>query len=329
MASKRSCPTQQQEISNKRLHIEEVKEEQADNQLSVYNSNNDDDNDADDEVHHPDDNKMLCIFKTPTFTRQLTWIDTLCYNLDSKNLTVLRCETAFNKLFESLNFLRESVSLDQCMKTDFTPEISDRIVIVQPVSPRVVYTVGKLVKGGAMPFYFFDFVKVRRCTGKFGQFFSITWSKQYIHNEAFGKLIIKYNNWDDDTMKLQNVAYVNFPGNSLSKKTAFVRKFFDIKYEQNQRNYMTGRLAKAVVCEPFTVERFDDLFKFETPTPQQNDAAQSSSSDEIEMLAGIVVDGFKQSKEDVKLETVTSKKLQEKTYSLSIKPMVFFKIEEI
>ncbi|AYN45074.1 dbp [Alphabaculovirus alterspexiguae] len=326
MASKRPAAEQQQE-NNKRLHVEELKQE--DTQLSLYNSEEKND---DDEVHHPDGNKMLCIFKTPTFTRQLTWIDKLCYNLDMKNLTVLRCETAFNKLFESLNFLRDSVSLDQCMKTDFTPEISDRIVIVQPVSPRIVYTVGKLVKGGAMPFYFFDFVKIRLCSGKYGHFFSVTWTKQYIHNELFGKLIIKYNNWDDDTMKLQNVAYVNFKNNSLSAKTALARKFFDIKYEQNQKNYMTGHLAKAVVCEPFSVDRFDELFKFETSTTtaqSKDGTVQSSCSEEVEMLAGIIIEGFKQSKEDMKLETVTSKKLQEKTYSLSIKPMVFFKIEEI
>ncbi|AAZ38305.1 ORF-139 [Agrotis segetum nucleopolyhedrovirus A] len=288
-----------------------------DTQLSVYNSGQN--NDDDDEVHHPDANQMLCVFKTPTMTRELTWVDKLRYNLDAKNLTVLRCTTAFNKLFECLSFLRESQSIDQCI-SDFLPEVSKDIVIVRPKSPRVVYQVGKLIKGGAMPFYFFDFCKIRRASGNYGEYFTMSWAKQYAHNEAFANLIIQFKRWECDAMKLQNVTYVNLPSSdSYASKSVFVRKFFDIKQEHNQRNYMTGRLVKAVVCEPFTVERFDELFKYE------GDAKVSA---EVEMLVGVQIEGFKQSKEDMDFETVNSKTLQEKTYSLAVKPMVFFNIEE-
>lgn len=319
MAAKRVNATSVEEVVEseaKRLALDET-------QLSVYTSGISADDeinqDVDDEVHHPDDNQMLCVFKTPTMTRELTWVDKLRYNLDAKNLTVLRCTAAFNKLFECMSFLRESLSIDQCL-ADFLPEVSKEIVIVKPKSPRVVYTVGKLIKGGAMPFYFFDFCKIKRSVGNYGEFFSISWPKQYMHNEAFARVIVQYKRWECETMKLQNVAYVKLPSNdAFSSKVAFVRKFFDITQQQNQRNYMTGRLAKSVVCEPFTVERFDEVFKFEE---------DSKSSAEVEMLVGVQIEGFKQSKEDVEFETVNCKTLQEKTYSLSIKPMVFFNIEE-
>ncbi|ACI28847.1 agip146 [Agrotis ipsilon multiple nucleopolyhedrovirus] len=297
-------------------------------QLTVYNSGGSgddsddsyvDNQDVDDKVHHPDDNKMLCVFKTPTIARASKWVDQFRYNLEMKNLTVLRCNTAFNKLFDCMSFLRESLSLEHNI-SDLLPEVSKDIVIVKPTAPRVVYQVGKHIKGGSMPFYFFDFCKIKRSEGNFGEFFTMSWPKQYMHNEAFARVIVTYKRWECETMKLQNVAYVKLPSNeAYLSKSMFVRKFFDIKQEQNQRNYMTGRLVKSVVCEPFTVERFNSVFKFEK---------DSKSSAEVEMLVGVQIEGFKQSKEEVHFETVDNKTLQEKTYSLSIKPMVFFHIEE-
>jgi ssDNA binding protein len=284
-------------------------------QLSVYKQQLHDDDD-DDEVQHPNGNKMLCIFKTPTMTRDVTWMDKLRYNLNEKNLTVMNYN---GKVFESLGFLRESLSIDDNIN-DFLPDVSTEIVVNKPKAPRVVFQVGKLLKGGMRQYYFFDFVRVKRAEGNFGQYLSITWPNQYLHNEAFARLIIAYKRWDCETMKLQNVTYVNMPNNmSAASKTAFARKFFDIRQEQNQQNYMTGQLKKKIVCEHFSLERFDEVFKFEE---------DSKCSAEIQMLAGVVIEGFKQSKEDTDYETVNCKTLQEKTYSLSIKPMVFFNIEE-
>jgi hypothetical protein len=82
---------------------------------------------------------------------------------------------------------------------------------------------------------------------------------------------------------------------------------------------MTNRLMKSVQCEPFTVKRFNDLFKFE---------GDSKSSDEVDMLVGIQIDGFKQGKYEIEYELVNNKKVSERSYSLAIKPMVFFHIEE-
>ncbi|CDG72604.1 DNA binding protein dbp1 [Spodoptera exigua multiple nucleopolyhedrovirus] len=294
----------------------------VDNQLSVYNSNNnnDDGDDDEEEVYHPEEDQRLCVFKTPSVTRAVTWVDELRYNLQAKNLTVLRCDVAFNKLFECLSFLRESLPLDNYLDS-FLPQVAADIGILKPKAPAVVYLVGMLVKGGVEPFYVFDMAKVRRCMSNFGEFLSIRWSKQYIHNDAYANVIIKYKGFDCDKMKLQNSACVNLPSDdAVGRKTTFVRKFFDIKHHNNEKNYMTGRLIKSVKCEPFTVKRFNELFQFEQ---------DSKSSDEVDMLVGIQIDGFKQGKNDIEFDTlVNNKKVSEKSYSLAIKPMVFFHIEE-
>ncbi|AIE47852.1 dbp [Peridroma alphabaculovirus] len=276
--------------------------------------------DEDDEVEHPDGNQMLCVFKTPTITRELTWTDKLRYNLDAKNLTVLRCDTAFNKLFDALAFLRESMSIDQCID-EILPKPSNDIIILKPKSTGVVYQVGKQIKGGIMPFYFFDFVKIRRARGQFGEYLSMRWPKQYMHNEAMSSIIRAYKHWGCQIMKMQNVVYSNLPGpEAYTNKMSFVRKFFDIKPEHNQRVFMTGQLCKSVVCEPFTVERFDKLFKIE---PEGK-----VPSEEVEMLVGVQIEGFKISKNDVEYATIDNSSVQDKNYSLAVKPMVFFHIAQ-
>jgi hypothetical protein len=325
--SKRTNNVTIEEINagTKRVKAEDQPQEQNsdNNQLSVYNdnnNNNNDDDDDDEEVYHPENDQRLCVFKTPSVTRAVTWVDELRYNLQAKNLTVLRCDVAFNKLFECLSFLRESLPLDSYLD-HFLPQVAADIGILKPKPPAVVYLVGMLVKGGVEPFYVFDMAKVRRCMSNFGEFLSIRWSKQYIHNDAYANVIIKYKGFECDKMKLQNSACVNLPNDdAVARKTTFVRKFFDIKHHNNEKNYMTGRLVKSVKCEPFTVKRFNDLFKFEQ---------DSKSSDEIDMLVGIQVDGFKQGKLDIEFDTlVNNKKVSEKSYSLAIKPMVFFHIED-
>ncbi|ACH88670.1 Dbp-2 [Helicoverpa armigera multiple nucleopolyhedrovirus] len=291
-------------------------------QLTVYNNGGEDD---DDEVHHPDGNKMLCIFKTPTMTRDVTWMDKLRYNLKEKNMTVFQYNS---KLFENLGFLRESINIDDNI-SEFLPTVSQNIVITRPKSPRVVYQVGKLCKGGMIPFFFFDYVRVTAAESTFGNYLSMNWSNMYLHNEAFAKLIIEFKRWECDTMKLKNVVYVNMPAgitnpadahNNVAAKAAFTRKFFDIKQKSNEQNFMTGELKKKIVCEQFTQDRFREVFKFQN--------ADDKTSSEVQMLAGVLIEGFKQSKEDTDYETVNCKTLQEKTYSLSVKPMVFFNIEE-
>ncbi|AXU41723.1 DBP [Spodoptera eridania nucleopolyhedrovirus] len=322
--SKRSNGVKIEEIKaddKRRRTDEEEQNDDVDKQLSVYNSSGDGvEDEEEEEVYHPDEDKRLCVFKTPTVTRSISWVDELRYNLQAKNLTVLRCNVAFNKLWECLAFLREALPLDDYID-HFLPQVSPSIGILKPKPPAIVYLVGMLVKGGSTPFYVFDTAKVRRCMSNFGEFLSIRWSKQYLHNDAYANIIIKYKGFDCDTMKLQNSACVNLPSDDcVARKTTFVRKFFDIKQEGNEKNYMTNRLMKSVQCEPFTVNRFNELFKFE---------ADSKSSDEVDMLVGIQIDGFKQGKDEIEYDTlVNNKKVSERSYSLAIKPMVFFHIEE-
>nr|QKO28853.1 DNA binding protein [Spodoptera exigua multiple nucleopolyhedrovirus] len=108
--------------NTKRIKAEDEQPRQqnddVDNQLSVYNSNNSDGDDDEEEVYHPEEDQRLCVFKTPSVTRAVTWVDELRYNLQAKNLTVLRCDVAFNKLFECLSFLRESLPLDNYLDRD-------------------------------------------------------------------------------------------------------------------------------------------------------------------------------------------------------------------
>lgn len=304
----------------------EIKQESSysNTQLTVYNewdntvattgtAKNDDE---DDDVYHPEDDQMLCYFKTPFMTRSLTWQDTMRYNLQRKNLSVLRCDKALNKLFDCLSILREGLCLDDNIDL-FLPKVSEEIRILPPKPGRYVYTVGKMIRGGMLPFYFFDFAKVKTYDGIYGTCLTISWSKQYLHNEAFGNLIATYNKYTDP-IKMQNVVYVGLP-RGPSQKTVFVRKFYNIRQEHNQRNYMYNKLLKSVSCDPFTLEEFDDLFKIDK---------DAKCSAEVEMLVGIHVEGYKESKDETVYETAAINKHREKLFYLSVKPLVFFKIEE-
>ncbi|AUV65401.1 DBP-2 [Alphabaculovirus myunipunctae] len=319
------------ELSNEHTNAKLIVLEEEQNQLSVYNAaaaaaegnvvastsgvNNANDDDDSDSVEHPDGNLMMYMFNAPTLIRNVTWMDKFRYNLNKKNQTVLNYNSS---VFEIMGFLRQSLSIDDNIE-DFLPSVSDQIVINKPKSPRVVYQVGKLLKGGMSQYYFFDYVRVKRAEGNFGQYLSMTWPNQYLHNDAIANVIIKYKKWDVNSMKLQDITYINIPNNTtVAGKMAFARKFFDIRQQCNKSNFMSGELKKKVVCEQFSVERFDEVFAFE---------GETKTSADVRLLAGVIIEGFKQSKEETDYETVNCKTIQEKTYSLSVRPMVFFKIE--
>jgi ssDNA binding protein len=287
--------------------------------LAIYDRgsiSNNSESDEDEPVH-PNGNNMLCLFKPQTESRTITWIDKFIYNLEAQNLTVVRSKTAFNKLFECLSFLQQSLSIKQYYDQLY-PEPNKNIIILKPTSPRVVFKVGMLIKGGSLPFYFFDFVKLKRFTGPYGEFFTFQWRSQLLHNGIYSTIITKFKGWDEQ-LKMQDIVYVNVPpASSYSNRMALVRKFFDIKREHNEHVYMTGQLCKSINCEPFTLDRFNDLF---CQLPDQK------CSNEVEMLVGAVIEGFKQSKDEIEYETVNNKKVQEKTFSLAVKPEIFFLIE--
>lgn len=289
--------------------------------LAVYRNENDND-DSDEIVEYDESDKMLCIFKPQTETRSITWVDKFTHNLQKKNLTVLRCHTPFNKLFESLGFLNESISLESWIDKLY-PQVNDKVVIEPLKPPKLTYKIGVLVKGGMFHFYFFDMVKMKRYKSVYGEFFMITWPNMHVHNKIFGNIM--KNHLQEENLKLQNSVLVNLPEDNVSyaNKMMFVRKFFNITQSLNEKVFSTGDLVKSVRCEPFTVDTFNDVFQFESNTDPPK------PSEEVEMLMGALIEGVKISKNETQFETVTGKKLFEKSYSLSIKPMVFFRIEGV
>ncbi|AXS67677.1 dbp [Cryptophlebia peltastica nucleopolyhedrovirus] len=275
------------------------------------------------EVEYDANDKLICIFKNREETRAMTWVEKMIHNLaKGKNITVVNCQTEFNQnqLETALGFLETCNNFSR-WESRLYPKIDDKITIETPKAPRVVYNVGYHVKGGAIPFYFFDTVKMKRYKSTFGEFFILRWSNINRHNMIYSNIMSQY--FKEDQIKLQDCSIINAPDENNPGKISFVRKFYDIKQHSNETVYSTGDLVKSVVCEPFTVERYNDLFAF-----QQEGGEQAQPSQEVDLYMGAIIEGFKQSKNETTLESVNNKKYQEKTYSLAIKPMIFFNIEQ-
>ncbi|AKR17285.1 DBP [Urbanus proteus nucleopolyhedrovirus] len=305
------CKIKKTNDNNNQDEESEVEHVEADTQLVVKNAQP-----AATVSFNEDD--LLCNFDSPSDNQILSWFDKITFNLRRNNHSVMCCYTPFNKLFECLSFSSQCVSLHKSFNLLY-PNVSDEIVIEPPKNHlKTTYNIGMHITGGYLNFYFYDWVKVRRCKSVYGNFLSLSWTNISQHNKMFGHVFKQYMDIKD--LKLSNNVIVNMPvDEKLNTKIMFVTKFFDITVKNNEMIYTSNDLIHSVVSTPFSVQRFDELFAFN---------ADDKPSNEIEMLMGAIVEGIKVGKNDTMLMTVNKKMINEKSYSLAIKPMIFFKFEQ-
>ncbi|ABF47371.1 DNA binding protein [Clanis bilineata nucleopolyhedrovirus] len=304
------------ETSIKELNDNDYNDEQneEDNQLMPYAGNA---------------NNLLCVFNEPVAIkrRKVTCVDIFEYNLKRGNTTLLHCDTPGNDLVNLLASLKYKLNLDEWLDR-MLPEPHAKIVVTKPVAPRVVYQVGFHVHGGKVPFYFFDTVYLRRYSGKHGEFFTARWSSMATHNAVYANIIKRYNSWDDQ-LKMQDSIIVRVPGDDQPvSKLNFVKTFFDIRSENNRDAINTSEnattlLSRPLSCEMFNIDMFNEIFQF------NQEGSEQAPSDEVKMYMFAVIEGFKEGKNEIEMETVNNKKIKEKPLSLAIQPLVFFKMDEM
>ncbi|QHB21704.1 DBP-1 [Artaxa digramma nucleopolyhedrovirus] len=266
----------------------------------------------------------LCVFEPSTLAKRAarnksSWFDSFNYNLNKGNSTVVYCDTPQNNLSSLFMYCKNHLNLDEYYDKLY-PEPMSNVCIEKAVAPRIVNQVGISVQGGLQQFYFYDRVTLKLCTGKHGPFLKLYWSKMAIHNRLMANFISLYRGWDkEDIVKMQTDILINVPTKEKQKK-AFVSKFFDIFGRRNKNIFENGinHADGPLVCDMFTIERFDSVFEFNY---EENN--QVKPSDGVEMTMYAVLEGFKVGKEK-ELNTVYNKTISVKPYSVAVQPLCFF-----
>ncbi|AKN81008.1 Single-stranded DNA binding protein [Lonomia obliqua multiple nucleopolyhedrovirus] len=315
---------------NKRKHIEETpflneKQQKLDamssdddgkeqQQLVPYNNDNDGYS-----LKH-DDSGMLCIF-TPlsnqmqkSMNKSITWLDKVVYNLRVKNTTVINYNDSYLK--SGLDYLSTIDNIQQWHDRLY-PDIDNSIVIVEPVGIKTTYTIGSRVKGKPSGFVFVDYGKIKRAKSVHGNFFSIQWNGIHYFNKIYSNIMEQYFK-DDLPFKMESSVCLNLP-EKVSEREILLRKFYNISRENNMKIYSSGELLCPVQTERVSMHQFDEMFEMNKT---------EGSSQEVEMLICAVVEGVKYGKIETAMRDINNKKYYEKMYSLAIKPILFFNIEQ-
>ncbi|ABF47361.1 DNA binding protein [Clanis bilineata nucleopolyhedrovirus] len=229
-----------------------------------------------------------------------TWQNNFLDMLKNKRFEKVACSTSYNKLQEQLSTLKPCVL--------YTPGCAKNFQVVSTKYNILQIKQHYLCRD---QIFFFDHVNVRRHTKDYGDFLVMKWSDVYRHMEDYSQVLSKH--FKVDQVVVQDSVIINIPQDkNVAAKTAFARQFYSIKSNRNQLLYMTGQLVDKVHVEPHTPSTFDVML---------------SAHEEVNMIMGAVIEGIKQSKSAVEMITLNNKKILEKTYSFSIKPVIFFHIQ--
>ncbi|UOQ18822.1 DBP [Olene mendosa nucleopolyhedrovirus] len=276
-------------------------------------------------MRRPSYDDRLCVFRTnneaAAAQSSTTWLDELLYNLKHGNFTVVDCDSPNKNLFNSLLKVQHKLNIAQYVQNlypEVSEELAPKLVIKKPKPPRLVYEVGMHVRGGKLPFYFVDNVVLRRCNSDYGEFITARWTDMNVHNCIFAQMVLKYNSWDGEMITMRDNVVVKLP----KDKTAFAKMFFDIKRQTNAEVFEKGigGSERQVRCEMFDADRFETVFPFNVT------ANEISPSEEVNMIMVAIIDGFRQGKDDIEMETVNNKKVKERWFSLAVQPVVFFNV---
>ncbi|AKC91730.1 dbp-2 [Lambdina fiscellaria nucleopolyhedrovirus] len=304
-----------------------------DYKIKEFDNDDDDDHDAN-EADREKRNKFVMskntysnvfVFKRKTKTSSHSvWYNELMYNFSVGNTSVVYSDSIDNNLDNQLMYLKNVLNINE-FSDKLYPDVHKEISIMKPTAPRVVYQMGMHVRGGLMSFYFFDEASVRLVNGKHGVFMKVRWSQISQHNQIMAKLIGMYNSWENDLIKMQEDIIINLPDEeNVASRKEFVKMFYSISAAKNKRVFARGiKNSKIPVeCDMFTYEQFFSMFEL------RKEKAEIRPSDEIKMIMGAVIEGFKVSKNEMELETVHNVKIKEHQFSISIKPICFFYVEQ-
>ncbi|AKN80623.1 Single-stranded DNA binding protein [Perigonia lusca single nucleopolyhedrovirus] len=306
---------------SKRTHQEVSDAASADEKtvVSVYNNGSTEISEMEE-----DDNEtsMLPVFTKPIVKKRqrlATCLDEFEFNMLRDNYTAIYCDSPCNQLDVLLKSLRNKLNLYSSQWANVLMNMDAKIVIEQAKPPKVVHQVGYHVRGGKLPFYFFDTVYLKKYSGKFGEFFTARWSNITLHCDLFSKILMRYQSWEEDElMTMQENVVIKVPAD----KRQFVKMFYEIRQEDNQEVYEKGLIKanKPMLSQMFTVAQFEKMFEL---------LESDGPSEEVQMYMFAVVDGFKEGKVEMEMETVNNKKIKEKKWSLAITPVVFIKADPL
>ncbi|ADB84466.1 Dbp-1 [Apocheima cinerarium nucleopolyhedrovirus] len=264
-----------------------------------------------DKIKNVNDNNLIIFDKNNRHqTRPLQWtsllIDKLNYKDNVKNVIV--CNTFLNKLADEL----ANVSKTNCESIMDVSLRSSMLSVTTPATLRKLYSIKKGFGKTAKQLYFFDRVNIVRKTNDWTEYLTMSWSGLHRINYLCGKALEAHLK---RPVAIQNCVHLNVCQNNDKgsvNKILFVRKFYNITRANNQLIHSTGQLNKTIVAEMFNVNQFEKLFV---------------KGKAVEMIVGAKIDGIIEGKRAHPIETVHNKIVNECTFSLSIKPIVFFNIE--
>lgn len=263
-----------------------------------------------------DDKPMMRYFEVEQET-SASWVSTFVYNLQNRNDSVVKCQAKFNCMRDSLAFIRQYRPIDD-LQREFErvrsdPSYRSDITFVPPSGHSLTTQIGLRGDGGVHKFFFFDTARVKRLKSAYGEFMSVSWTNIGAYNAMYSELIDRYSG-RKNTMLQPSVA-VNVPAETSQERVIFVRKFYNIYSEMNQRVFSEGELVHPISVVPYSLRDFNEQF-----------ALTESRSAEVDVIMGAVIEGYKQSKNEIKMELLHNEKCASKQYTLAIKPMIFFNI---
>jgi hypothetical protein len=266
----------------------------------------------------PNDTCMR-IFDTNTSENQTNWVKVLIHNLQRRNTTLVKCTDKFNHLSDLIQFATQPIYLpfpdlvSEVDKMRDDPTYNNTKLKFQPPKNQSTTTAINYVDNYVShKFFLFDRVRVKRSKSTFGEFLSISLTNSNIHN-VFAYLSNRYLKNEGI---LSSSSLVNLPTTPVEREV-FVRRFFLVPEDRNPIMYATNDIMQIVNVKPYTLDVFDAQFAFIPPYNRSN---------EVEMVMGAVIEGFKKSKNETKMESMDSEGMLYKEYSVAIKPMVFFNI---
>lgn len=257
-----------------------------------------------------DDNLIIFDKNNRHQTKPLQWtsllINKLNYKENVKNAIV--CNTFLNKLADELTNVSKT-NYESIMNSSLTASM---LSVTPPSTLRKLYNVKKGTGKTAKQLYFFDKVNIVRNTNNWTEYLTMSWSGLHRINDLCAKALEAHLK---RPVTIQNVIYLNVSNLNDKEpvnKILFVRKFFNITRANNESIYSTGRLNKTIVAEMCDVNQFEQLFV---------------KGKSVQVIVGAKIDGILEGKRAQPIETVHNKIVNECTFSLAIKPIVFFNIE--
>ncbi|AAR28795.1 dbp [Leucania separata nucleopolyhedrovirus] len=267
----------------------------------------------------PDDMNMR-IFDKNSYENRPDWVKVFVHNLQRRNISVVRCTDKFNYLNECLQFVSQPNYLPfqhlaaevEKMRSD--PSYKTKLKFTPPVKLGTTTGLSFVDNYISHKYFFFDRVRMKRLKSTFGEFLSVTLTNGSIYHNVFGYMSKLYHKCNEGLLTPSSI--VNLPI-ADTEREMFVRRFFWVPQERNPLLYAANDILDIVNVQPYTLDAFNQQFAFLAPHNRSNEA---------EMIMGGLIEGFKQSKNETKMQTMELEGTLYKEYTVAIKPMVFFNL---